>query len=147
MAYYLLEGDKTKGPFTINQLRSMWSAGNITATMFHCQEGDRQWQPLSSILHLLEPPPSLPLSPAPVLQQSVVFVRTTKSRGVYILLGLLFGCLGFHNFYAGHPGRGVAQLLITLLLGWVCVGLVITLIWSLVEVIAETRDGEGQRMT
>jgi TM2 domain-containing membrane protein YozV len=74
-------------------------------------------------------------------------VRPTKSRGVYIILGLFFGCLGIHNFYAGHNGRGAAQLIITILLGWLIIGLVITVLWSLIELIAETQDGDGQRMT
>ena len=37
-----------------------------------------------------------------------------KQRIVYILLALLLGGLGIHNFYAGHTGRAVAQLLITI---------------------------------
>jgi len=112
----------------------------------HCQEGDQQWRPLSSILHLLEPSP-VSHAHAAASQPSVIMVRPTKSRGVYIILGLFFGCLGIHNFYAGHNGRGAAQLIITILLGWVIIGLVITVLWSLIELIAETQDGDGQRMT
>ena len=43
-----------------------------------------------------------------------IVVTHAKSRGVYIILGLFFGCLGIHNFYAGRNGVGVAQLLITI---------------------------------
>jgi hypothetical protein len=99
MSYYIIEGEETKGPFTIGQLRSMWNTGSITGKTMHCQEGDESWRPLSSILDQLEPPPVV------VQQPSVVMVRATKSRGVYIILGLFFGCLGIHNFYAGHNGR------------------------------------------
>ena len=35
-----------------------------------------------------------------------------KSRGVYIILGVLGGTLGLHNFYSGHYGSGVAKILI-----------------------------------
>ncbi|MBD3825645.1 TM2 domain-containing protein [Stenotrophomonas sp.] len=73
-------------------------------------------------------------------------VKTAKSRGVYIILGLLFGTLGIHNFYAGYYGRGVAQLLITLLLGWAIIGLAVTFIWALIEIIVEARDGSGDLM-
>ena len=147
MSYYILEGEDTKGPFTIGQLRSMWSTGSITGKTMHCQEGDDQWRPLSAILHHLEPPPSVAPAPVYVSQPSVVMVRATKSRGVYIILGLFFGCLGIHNFYAGHNGRGAAQLIITILLGWLIIGLIITVLWSLIEIISETQDGDGQRMT
>jgi hypothetical protein len=147
MSYYILEGEDTKGPYTIGQLRSMWGTGSITAKTMHCQEGDEQWRPLSSILDLLEPAPTAARVPVAVYQPSVLVVRATKSRGVYIILGLFFGCLGIHNFYAGHNGRGAAQLIITILLGWLIIGLVITVLWSLIEIISETQDGDGQRMT
>jgi hypothetical protein len=147
MSYYILDGENTKGPFTIGQLRSMWSTGSITTKTMHRQEGDEQWRPLRSILHLLEPPPIVAPAPVVVSQPSVLVVRATKSRGVYIILGLFFGCLGIHNFYAGHNGRGAAQLITTILLGWLIIGLVITALWSLIEIIAETQDGDGQRMT
>lgn len=145
--YYILDAEETRGPFTIGQLRSMWSTGSITTKTMHCQEGDEQWRPLSSILHLIEPPPTVAPASVAISQPSVLVVRATKSRGVYIILGLFFGCLGIHNFYAGHYGRGAAQLIITLLLGWLIIGLVITVLWSLIEIIAETHDGDGQRMT
>lgn len=73
-------------------------------------------------------------------------IKTAKSRGVYIILGLFFGCFGIHNFYAGYNGRGVAQLLITLLLGWLVIGLVITAFWALIELIAINTDAAGDRM-
>jgi TM2 domain-containing membrane protein YozV len=74
-----------------------------------------------------------------------VAVAPTR-RGTYIILGLFLGCLGVHNFYAGYHGRGAAQLITTLLLGWVVVGFIITGIWALVEVISVTRDARGNPM-
>jgi len=92
-------------------------------------------------------PPTVPHAPVVVPPPSVIMVRPTKSRGVYIILALFFGCLGIHNFYAGHNGRGAAQLIITILLGWLIIGWVITGLWALIEAISETQDGGGQRMT
>jgi TM2 domain-containing membrane protein YozV len=74
---------------------------------------------------------------------SVSVVKSAKSRGVYIILGLFLGCLGIHNFYAGYHGRGAAQLIITLLLGWVIIGLVITALWALIEICTITCDAAG----
>ena len=79
--------------------------------------------------------------------QTVTLVKSAKSRGVYIILGLCFGCLGIHNFYAGYHGRGAAQLIITLLLGWVFLGLFITVPWALIEICSVTEDASGDKMT
>lgn len=70
-------------------------------------------------------------------------VKTAKSRGVYIILGLFFGLLGIHNFYAGRFGYGIAQLLITAILGWFVIGIFITAIWVIVELFVVKEDGAG----
>ena len=55
----------------------------------------------------------------------------SKSRVVVGVLGILLGTLGIHNFVLGYTGRGLAQLLITVL---TCgIGGVIVWVWSLVE--------------
>lgn len=54
-----------------------------------------------------------------------------KSKVAAGVLGILLGGLGIHNFYLGYTGKGLAQLLITLL---TCgVGGVVSGIWGLVE--------------
>jgi TM2 domain-containing membrane protein YozV len=73
-------------------------------------------------------------------------MRSTKSRGTYIVLGLFLGCFGIHNFYAGYSGRGVAQLLITVFLGWIVVGFFITGLWALIEIVTVSTDAQGLRM-
>ena len=64
-----------------------------------------------------------------------------KSRVAYIVLAIFLGELGIHNFYAGYIGRGIAQLLITILsfgfLFW------ISWIWAFIELCAVTSDGRG----
>lgn len=70
---------------------------------------------------------------------------TGKSRVVYVLLGLFFGCFGIHNFYATRTKFAVIQLIITVVLGWLIIGVVITGIWALAEVITVTEDGEGNK--
>ena len=72
-----------------------------------------------------------------------------KSRLAYILLALFLGTLGVHNFYAGRTGAGVAQLLITLFsFPLMCAGIgfatiFIPVVWSIVEIVAIDRDGDG----
>jgi TM2 domain-containing membrane protein YozV len=68
---------------------------------------------------------------------------TPKSRGKYIALGIFLGGFGIHNFYAGYRGRGVAQLLISLALGWVIIGMLITGVWALIDVCTVKVDAAG----
>jgi TM2 domain-containing membrane protein YozV len=65
-----------------------------------------------------------------------------RSRVAFVLLGVFLGQLGIHNFYAGYNGRGVAQLLITLL---TCgFGGIISWLWAVVEVCAIQADATGR---
>ncbi len=66
-----------------------------------------------------------------------------KNRLTYIVLAIFLGSFGIHNFYAGYNGRGVAQLLITLFLGWLVLPWIATVIWSIVEVVVVTHDAKG----
>ena len=68
-----------------------------------------------------------------------------KQLLVGVLLAPLLGVFGVHN-HLGHTGRGVAQLLITVLtLG---LGSIITWIWSLIELImmatGSLHDADGR---
>ena len=92
--------------------------------------------------------------PQPVLQQITMpipqHVMNTatqplpadqQSRVGYVLLGFLLGEIGLHNFYAGYVGRGIAQLLITVLsLGFLCW---ISWIWALIEIIVVSKNAKG----
>jgi TM2 domain-containing membrane protein YozV len=82
---------------------------------------------------------------APTMNQTEkpTIIISPKRRTVYIILGLLFGCLGIHNFYAGRNAMGAFQLILCLLLFWTIIipfGLVF---WSVVEVCTVKRDGNG----
>jgi hypothetical protein len=90
--YCLILDDKEQGPFTIGQLRSLWNAAKITTETLYTQPGMAGWRPLSDILSTLEPH------------------EPAKSRLGYMILGVCFGTLGIHNFYAGYVGKGVLQL-------------------------------------
>lgn len=66
------------------------------------------------------------------------FYVSKKSRVVYIVLAILLGEIGVHNFYAGYVGKGIAQLLVTTL----SLGLLfwISWIWSVIEACVITHD-------
>jgi len=111
MSFYILQSDETKGPYTIGQLRSMWSAGAITGSTLYCEDGYDEWLPLSGIADQLESPPpaaqhrSAPASPPPAASvggracpycgsHSVGKVRGLQGVGeVFLALILFFLCL------------------------------------------------------
>jgi TM2 domain-containing membrane protein YozV len=72
---------------------------------------------------------------------------------VYIILGLAFGCLGFHNFYAGYYGKGASQFVLAIIgltigiaTGTEIIGLAITGLWALVDICTVTEDAEGDSL-
>lgn len=64
---------------------------------------------------------------------------STKSRLTYILLALLLGMIGIHNFYAGYVGTGIIQLILT----FTGVGAILTFIWVIIDILFTTKDGRG----
>ena len=59
-----------------------------------------------------------------------------KSAYVAGLLAILLGTLGIHNFYLGEIGKGIGQLLLTLVGAWLCgMGPLAAFIWAIVEAV------------
>lgn len=73
--------------------------------------------------------------------------KAAKSRGTYVILALIFGTLGVHNFYIGRFGRGALQFVCTAALGWFVIGLVITCIWAFVDMFTVKTDGAGDPLS
>ena len=64
-----------------------------------------------------------------------------KSRTAYVVLGILLGGMGIHNFYAGYSGRAIAQLLLSILsCGYL--GLFVW-IWAVIEACTVKQDSSG----
>jgi TM2 domain-containing membrane protein YozV len=64
-----------------------------------------------------------------------------KSRTTFILLGVLLGAFGAHNFYAGYRNKAFAQLLITVLtLGFASP---MSWMWAVIDVCTITEDSTG----
>ncbi len=62
-------------------------------------------------------------------------------RIVFVLLGVLLGVFGVHNFVAGYTGKAVAQLLITVL-SFGCLSMV-SWIWAIIDVCTVQQDAKG----
>ncbi len=145
--YYLILDDKEQGPFTINQIRSMWNTGRLTLKTLYFQPGMTEWTPLATIKATIEPivvPPPLPPPPsAYAFPARPIIIKAAKARWVFILLGLFLGTLGIHNFYAGYNQKGVTQLLIAVIGSLVVVGPIVSAIWAIIDICTITKDAEG----
>ena len=70
--------------------------------------------------------------------------KSDKSRWLFVLLAILLGQIGIHNFYAGHNFRGICQLVLTLITFGYIAGFMMFL--NVLEAIFVTRDGDGKRL-
>jgi hypothetical protein len=142
--YWLSVGDgQTYGPYTVEELRAMSAQGRLNGSSMVCEEGAQQWAAASAVLFAGEgapppPPPNAPpVQPPPFAQAAypsgsmAAQNPNAKSKIAAGLFGILLGWLGVHNFYLGYIGKGVAQLLITVLsCGWLWPA---SWIWGLIE--------------
>ena len=151
MEYYINKDDKQTGPFTIGQLRSMWSSGSLTTATLFWHEGATGWLPLRTISTDLEPIPTpkhaVTPEPQTISTTRPTIVRTAKSRGIYIILGLFFGLLGVHNFYAGHYRPAIWQLVTTILFFWTAIVPVAVFIWIIFELCTVKSDSNGEPLS
>ena len=104
----------------------------------------RQYQPP------VKPSSTPPITPTYAQPKSTAKSRCRTSAGV---LGIVVGALGIHNFYMGYIGRGLVQLLVSVLGCWFTGGLSVLAmgLWSLIEGILiltdkETVDADGNKM-
>lgn len=77
-----------------------------------------------------------------MLQQRKRDSISEKSRFWYIVLALCFGTIGIHNLYAKRYGCGFIQFL----LGIIVIGIVITVPWSILEILFVRKDGDGKKL-
>jgi len=75
--------------------------------------------------------PMMMQQPGMMAQPVMMMNPNAKSKLVAALLAIFIGVLGIHNFYLGNNGKGIAQLLITVLTFGI--GSLITWPWSLIE--------------
>ena len=85
-------------------------------------------------------------------------ITVAKSRVIYILLGLLFAGVGFHNLYSGHKLRGAIKIGIFLIAfavdvsmffytGFSLVALIFFAFWSIIEIFTVKNDANGNAMS
>ena len=123
------------GPYSISDVNQLLLAGQLDVGDLAWIEGTEDWVKLSEIDGVMAVP-----------SQKRDKNTSDKQILVAFLLAWFVGVLGVHRFYAGRIGSGVAMLILTITV----VGIVVTSIWALVDLIilatGNFRDGEGKLM-
>jgi len=74
-------------------------------------------------------------------QQAAAPQGEAKSRTLYIVLAIVLGEFGIHNFYSGHTTYGIIKLVVTIftsgILVWAAWG------WAIYEAITVKEDANG----
>lgn len=126
--------DENCGPYSITDVNQLLLAGQLDSDDLAWVEGTEDWVSLTEIEGVVSTPPRRR--------------QRGSSRKILpaFLLAWFVGPLGVHRFYAGKTGSGVAMLLISLTL----VGLLVTGIWALIDLIVlatgNFKDGDGELM-
>ncbi len=154
MNYFISRAGQQYGPYSLDEVQRYVSSGNILVTDLARSEAMEQWTPVSEVVGNI--PAAQPAPPPPGQTQVPVYqqqgqplyaqpapanYQPPKSRIAFILLGIFLGHLGIHNLYAGYTGKGLAQLLITIL---TCgFGGIVTFIWAIIEVCTVDKDSRN----
>lgn len=105
-----LDDDDAQAQMTLEQIRDAYAHRRIGGTTRVWRPGLAEWTDLADLAAEL----GIPTRSAPPLKargaagpSAVPIYREPRSRGIFVFLGLMFGCLGLHYFYLGYVGRGV----------------------------------------
>lgn len=155
MNYFISRAGQQYGPYSLDEVQRYVASGNILVSDLARSEAMEHWAPVSQVVGNI---PTQPVPPPPGQAQVPVYVqpqpqpplyaqpappnyKPPKSRLAFILLGIFLGGLGIHNFYAGYTGKGLAQLLISVL---TCgVGSLVVWVWVIVELCTVDKDSEN----
>lgn len=120
---YISEGSEV-GPFALAEMQDLIARGKVNAHDL-VKSGEKEWCVASAV-------PELDFDAA----------KSGVNATAYVLLGLFFGGLGIHNFYAERTKYGVIQLILALT-GF---GVFVSFIWAIVEICTVRTDGKGRPM-
>jgi len=154
--YYIFRDEKPDGPHTKSNLIELVASGKASRTE-PCMSASRpEVQTVEDALNQPDRGKIMfrSLARGPESNTGKVAPALVRNRGVYIILGLLFGGLGFHNFYAGYNEQGAAQLIFGIIAGVISIFLPIfgglvalgVMIWAVVDICTVTEDATGTPM-
>jgi TM2 domain-containing membrane protein YozV len=76
----------------------------------------------------------------------VVTEKSSRNRGLYVLLAVCLGWLGIHNFYAGRILPAIAQLAISIAGAALVFPVAIIWLWAIIDAVRIKTDGTGATM-
>ena len=68
--YFILRNEESEGPYSIEELQSLWGSGEITRETFYCEEGYEEWLRLEKIADQLQSATSVLPDPLPPAQNA-----------------------------------------------------------------------------
>lgn len=105
--YYLWLNEAQAGPYTLQQVQSMWNAGQITALTLYWQKGNAEWQPLGDIISKIEsaPPAEITSKTAviPDLQQTDIYKANKQTAFAVAHTSDSAEPRPEENLWMGHP--------------------------------------------
>jgi hypothetical protein len=130
------------GAYTMSDLQAFWSSGQLDQRAQYFHEGIKQWKPVAMILAARTSQQRFSA------QRIASGSRSDLPRVTYVMLALLLGGLGVHNFAAGHTARAFFQLALTVA-GFIGIwpAFLVVFFWVLAEAFMETNDGKGRRFS
>jgi hypothetical protein len=128
------------GPYSVDQVNGMLVSGRVLPDDLAWIEGAPEWQKLRTVPGVLQLPPQRAVEAPRDPDESERLVLPA------FLLAFFLGVFGLHRFYVGKVGTGVVMALLSL----TGVGLIVTGIWYLIDmiliVVGSFRDAEGRRL-
>lgn len=70
-----------------------------------------------------------------------------KNKIIAIILAVVLGTFGVHNFYLGYTTKGIVQILLSTIGACIIIGPIITWVWVIIEIImiatGSLKDAQG----
>jgi hypothetical protein len=99
-------------------------------------------QPVSAVTMTTAATSPVTVAAIPTLSDFVVD-ENARNRTTFIVLGVLLGLVGAHNFYAGYRKKAITQLCITIFSAGFAAPMI--WVWAVIEVCTVDRDSEGKK--
>jgi TM2 domain-containing membrane protein YozV len=148
---------KISGPFTWAEIERKLDAHEIG--LLHDLQQNNEWTTLGEYLagrgESVRVAPNFPIAPplvgadlaANTAAPPIISKPThIPNRWIFVALGILFGFIGAHDFYAHYWIRGAILLAIAALLWFLDWGIIWPWLWALGEILITKIDGQGRRM-
>lgn len=88
------DGAPTEGPYALDQLRSMWNSGHVTALDLAAEDGTEKWLRLADLMARTAPPAAAP-PPLPLPTRKASAKRKTHPLTKVMAVVLTFGLVAF----------------------------------------------------